>query len=50
MPQDLAKQYQNYTCADMQKYAEGKQLSFDFDIEKAVKDYVQMHLLKDIRW
>lgn len=50
MPVDLVKQYQNYTCADMGKYFSGKQLSFDYDIEQAVKDYVQNHLLKGQRW
>lgn len=50
MPADLVKQYQNYTCADMGKYFSGKQLSFDYDIEQAVKDYVQNHLLKGQRW
>lgn len=50
MPSSLVKQYQNYTCADMAKYSSGKEVLFDYDIEKAVKDYVQNHLLKDMRW
>ncbi len=50
MPADLLTKYQNYTCAEMQKYAQHHQLLFDYDIEKAVKDYVQNYLLKDLRW
>jgi ADP-L-glycero-D-manno-heptose 6-epimerase len=50
MPADLVKQYQNYTCADMTKFSATHQLSFDYDIEKAVQDYIQEHLLADKRW
>jgi len=50
MPQDLLAKYQNYTCAEMGKYSKLNQLSFDYDIEKAVEDYVQNYLLKDVRW
>lgn len=50
MPADLVAKYQNYTCADMSKYAKHHQLLFDYDIEKAVQDYVQNYLLKDVRW
>lgn len=50
MPADLARQYQNYTCGEMSKYSSGKQLSFDYDIEKGVKDYIQTYLLKEMRW
>ncbi len=50
MPLDLIKQYQNYTCAEMMKYSDGKQLLFGYDIEKAVEDYVQNHLLKGACW
>ena len=50
MPADLARQYQNYTCADMSKYSQDKQLSFGYDTESAVKDYVQNHILVDQSW
>ncbi|XP_004210363.2 ADP-L-glycero-D-manno-heptose-6-epimerase [Hydra vulgaris] len=51
MPSDLAKQYQNYTCANMEKYHNitGKApLKFKFD--EAVRDYVQEHILKEATW
>lgn len=54
MPQVLEKQYQNYTCADMQKYyklhrnqEEGLQL---ISIDDAVGEYVQKYLLRSARW
>jgi ADP-L-glycero-D-manno-heptose 6-epimerase len=50
MPADLARQYQNYTCADMSKYSQDKELSFIYDTENAVKDYVQNHILVDQPW
>ncbi len=50
MPEDLAPKYQNYTCADMSKYAKYQKLLFDYDIKEAVQDYVQNYLLKDLRW
>lgn len=50
MPDDLSKQYQNYTCADMKKWDGGKKISFAYDIESAVRDYVQNHLLMDQTW
>jgi ADP-L-glycero-D-manno-heptose 6-epimerase len=50
MPADLVKQYQNYTCASMEKYSQDKELSFDYDVDNAVKDYIQNHLLLDQRW
>ena len=50
MPADLASQYQNYTCADMKKYSQDKELSFGYDTESAVKDYIQNHILLDHRW
>jgi len=49
MPPELAKQYQNYTCADMQKF----QSHFSYvprSIEESVAEYVQEYLLKDARW
>jgi len=50
MPPDLARQYQNYTCAEMAKYSQDKQLSFVYDTDNAVKDYIQNHILLDHRW
>jgi ADP-L-glycero-D-manno-heptose 6-epimerase len=50
MPQDLAKQYQNYTCAEMGKFGQDKEVRFDYDIEQGVKDYVQNHLLVNQSW
>jgi ADP-L-glycero-D-manno-heptose 6-epimerase len=51
MPPELAKQYQNYTCADITKYLKtfGKQPAA-FSIESSVTDYIQNYLLKDTRW
>ena len=52
MPKELRKQYQNFTCADMNNYL--KVHAYDnfsfFSIEKAVKDYVDGYLLEDMRW
>lgn len=55
MPQDLVKQYQNYTCADMSHYLNMHKYGENhtpctFDIEQAVDDYVNSYLLKDARW
>ncbi|MBI3236273.1 MAG: NAD-dependent epimerase/dehydratase family protein [Chlamydiales bacterium] len=52
MPQSLAAQYQNYTCADMSKYKKAlhTQKTTLYSIEEGVADYVQEHLLKDERW
>ncbi len=55
MPADLAKQYQNYTCADMSKYQKlaqehGQKPSVSFNLEEAVRDYVQGHLLSGSPW
>ena len=50
MPADLVLQYQNYTCADMKKYSQDKELNFRYDTEKAVEDYVQNHILLDHQW
>ncbi|MGH2613251.1 MAG: ADP-glyceromanno-heptose 6-epimerase [Rhabdochlamydiaceae bacterium] len=48
MPNDLAAQYQNYTCAEMNKY--GMPLQFDFTIESAVDDYVNHYLIPNRAW
>jgi ADP-L-glycero-D-manno-heptose 6-epimerase len=50
MPEDLVRQYQNYTCADMNKYSQDKELTFGYNTDNAVKDYIQNHILLDHRW
>lgn len=50
MPQDLAAQYQNYTCAEMDKYRNSCFLRLDHTIESAVKNYVQHYLIPDNTW
>ncbi len=55
MPNDLVKQYQNYTCADMNKYFalhgyNDKKKPFQFNVKEAVGDYVRNYLLVDNRW
>lgn len=49
MPAQLSKQYQNYTCAVMDKFQ--KQIPTKTrSIEDSVHEYVQEYLLKDARW
>lgn len=48
MPRDLAAQYQNYTCAEMNKY--GVPLQLDYTIETAVDDYVNQYLIPSRVW
>lgn len=55
MPEDLARQYQNYTCADVQKlmncFLKAEPKAFcRFSLGEAVTDYVQQHLAKDQKW
>lgn len=52
MPKEIEKHYQNYTCADMEKYLSvlKKKESGCMSIEDSVKDYVQNHLMKNERW
>lgn len=55
MPDDLKKQYQNYTCADMNKYCavhnfKNGKIPFIHTVEDGVKDYVQNYLMKGERW
>jgi len=52
MPEGLAKQYQNYTCADMRNFLDkhSKAEAGTYNIKEAVQDYVQEYLLKDQRW
>lgn len=50
MPQDLIGQYQNYTCATMDKW---KRTSLElprWSLKEAVRDYVQQHLLLKQTW
>lgn len=51
MPQELSRQYQNYTCADMRKF----HTIFSMDAEmtpmpQAVREYVSDYLLRKARW
>ncbi len=55
MPEDLKKQYQNYTCADMTKLEKiRKGLGFSstcqYSVKEGVFDYIQNYLSKDARW
>lgn len=50
MPSDLAKQYQNFTCADMRKFNTIFPSLRTMPIEASVKEYVQEYLLKNTRW
>lgn len=52
MPSDLAKQYQNFTLANMEKYLAqtGEKIVCQFSINDAVNDYIQHHLSVDRRW
>ena len=49
MPEDLSKNYQNYTCADMGKY-QGLRPFKTLPVEDAVEDYVQNYLLSGSKW
>lgn len=50
MPGMLAKQYQNYTCADMRKFHKIFPNMQTTAIESAVREYVQDYLLRNARW
>lgn len=50
MPEDLARQYQNYTCANMKKLFATQKTGCQFSIESAVLEYVTEYLVKDLRW
>lgn len=49
MPDDLKKNYQNYTCADMTKYSSARPFETQ-SVEDAVADYIQNYLLPGLRW
>ncbi|MDJ0652307.1 MAG: ADP-glyceromanno-heptose 6-epimerase [Simkaniaceae bacterium] len=53
--EDLLGKYQNYTCADMNKFQsaiKAKNLSFnnDYTFDSAIEDYVKNYLVKAARW
>ncbi len=54
IPKELAKQYQNYTCANMEKFNELHEIKdlkpITTPISVAIKDYVQNYLTCDARW
>jgi ADP-L-glycero-D-manno-heptose 6-epimerase len=50
MPQELSRQYQNYTCADMGKFLKIFSAHESTPIEESVREYVQEYLLGDSRW
>lgn len=52
MPDDLRGQYQNYTCAAMDKYIQkmNTPVPCRFTVDHAVVEYVQDYLMKDERW
>lgn len=50
MPEELSRQYQNYTCAEMGKYEE-RVGPFPFtSLEEAVEEYVRNYLKGALRW
>lgn len=49
MPAELSRQYQNYTCASMDKFRKLFPMRTT-SISEAVKEYVQQYLLRDARW
>jgi len=50
MPENLKRQYQNYTCADMEKYYKSAKIAPLYTVDTAVKDYICNYLLQDERW
>lgn len=52
LPEELGKQYQNYTCAKTKQLekALGIEQPCQFSLEAAVRDYVQEYLIKGGRW
>lgn len=54
MPPDLVKQYQNYTCACMDKFhkifSSDRKYIETTPVETAVREYVQEYLLRSDRW
>ncbi|MBM3198128.1 MAG: ADP-glyceromanno-heptose 6-epimerase [Chlamydiae bacterium] len=56
MPEELQKQYQNYTCATMGRLLECRQKAgltsplYTYSVEEAVREYVQDYLEREERW
>lgn len=50
MPAQLQGKYQNYTCADMRKFETEIGEIACRPLKESVRDYVQEHLLKAMRW
>ena len=52
MPEKLRGKYQNYTCADMNKFSTSlsEAAATTLPLEDSVADYVQNYLLKGTRW
>lgn len=50
MPEDLAKQYQNYTCAEMDKLKKTTILSKTRSLEESIREYVQDYLVPHRWW
>lgn len=54
MPEELKRQYQNYTCADMRKFnkifSSDSKHSTVTSIGESVREYVQDYLMSDARW
>lgn len=50
MPPDLIGQYQNYTCADMERWKATGLAMTTWSLEDSVRDYVQEHLLPHHHW
>lgn len=51
MPEVLAKQYQNFTCADVKKLSAcfGKNV-VEYDLKESVHEYINQYLVRDERW
>lgn len=50
MPENLSKQYQNYTCADMTKFKKYYPSFNCSPIKETVKDYVKNYLIQNRTW
>lgn len=50
MPSDLIGQYQNYTCANMQRWENAGLEACRYSLEEGVQDYIQNHLLPSKTW
>jgi ADP-L-glycero-D-manno-heptose 6-epimerase len=50
MPEDLVGKYQNFTCAEQEKWTFENLIRPEYSLESAVKDYVQNYLLPHKFW